>query len=385
MALLNKNKNRTPAQVVVQDVVKVKKGERVLIIANPATSEIAQDLYSASCESGALATLMFQPDKTSFDNANPEVLAAIATEPEVCFSISNIKLGKDPGATANPYTTEDGQKYTHIFDYLMDGKKCMRGAWTPGITVDMMNRTAAIDYKELQTRCAALTDIFKNAVSVRVTAPAGTDLIVPINGRKLLPDDGDFSKPGAGGNIPAGEAFISPVVGGSTLKAEDGSALEQQSDGCQGTIVYDGSMTFSDGDSILETPITCKVEKGYVTDITGGAEARRLLKTILEAELRPFVLEKEGKLPQGQAAIYKKNARNIGELGIGLNPAANITGNMLEDEKAFHTCHFAIGENYDNDAPSLIHLDGVVREPTITLTYGDGSSRTILQDGALQI
>jgi len=385
MNLLNKNKSRTPAQVVVQDVVKVKKGERVLIIANPATSEIAQDLYSASCESGALATLMFQPDKTSFDNANPEVLAAIATEPEVCFSISNIKLGKDPGATANPYTTEDGQKYTHIFDYLMDGKKCMRGAWTPGITVDMMNRTAAIDYKELQNRCAALTDIFKNAVSARVTAPAGTDLIVPINGRKLLSDDGDFSKPGAGGNIPAGEVFISPVVGGSILKAEDGSALEQQSDGCQGTIVYDGSMTFSDGDSILETPITCKVEKGYVTDITGGAEARRLLKTILEAELRPFVLEKEGKLPQGQAAIYKKNARNIGELGIGLNPAANITGNMLEDEKAFHTCHFAIGENYDNDAPSLIHLDGVVREPTITLTYGDGSSRTILQDGALQL
>ena len=32
----NKNKNRTPAQVVVQDVVKIKKGERVLIVANPA-------------------------------------------------------------------------------------------------------------------------------------------------------------------------------------------------------------------------------------------------------------------------------------------------------------------------------------------------------------
>ena len=391
MNLLNKNKNRSPAQVVVQDVVKVKKGERVLIIANPATSEIAQDLYSASCESGALTTLIYQPDKTSFDNANPEVLAAIATEPEVCFSISNIKLGKDSGATAKPYESEDGQKYTHIFDYLMDGKKSMRGAWTPGITVDMMKRTAAIDYKELQTRCAALTEIFKKAVSVRVTAPAGTDLVVPINGRKLLSDDGDFSKPGTGGNIPAGEVFISPVVGGSQLKGpassdgQEGPVLEQQCDGCEGTIVYDGSMTFSDGDSILETPITCKVEKGYVTDITGGSEARRLLKTIVEAELRPFVLEKEGKLPQGQAAIYKKNARNIGELGIGLNPAATITGNMLEDEKAFHTCHFAIGENYDNDAPSLIHLDGVVREPTITLTYEDGTSRTILENGALRL
>lgn len=383
MSLINKNKSRTPSQVVVQDVVKIKKNERVLIIANPATAEIAQDLYSASCETGAATTLIFQPDKTSFDNANPEVLAAIATEPEVCFSISNIKLGKDPQATAKPYITEDGQKFTHIFDYLMDGKKIMRGAWTPGITPDMMNRTAAIDYKELQSRCASLTEIFKGAVSVRVTAPGGTDIIIPINGRSLLSDDGDFSKPGSGGNIPAGEVFISPVVGGSKLKAADGSLLEQQCDGCEGVIVYDGSMTFSDGDSILETPITCKVEKGYVTDISGGAEARRLLKTIMEAELRPFVLEKEGKLPQGQAAIYKKNARNIGELGIGLNPAATITGNMLEDEKAFHTCHFAIGENYDNDAPSLIHLDGVVREPTIILTYGDGSTRTILQKGTL--
>ena len=267
----------------------------------------------------------------------------------------------------------------------MDGKKTMRGAWTPGITPDMMNRTAAIDYKELKNRCTKLDELFKGAVSVRVTAPAGTDIIIPINGRSLLFDDGDFSKPGTGGNIPAGEVFISPVVGGSVLKSPEGTALEQQSDGCEGVIVYDGSMTFSDGDSIIETPITCRVEKGYVTDITGGAEARRLLKTIVEAELRPFVLEKEGKLPQGEAEVYKKNARNIGELGIGLNPAANITGNMLEDEKAFHTCHFAIGENYDNDAPSLIHLDGVVREPTIVLTYGDGSSRTILQNGSLQI
>lgn len=381
----NKNKNRTPAQVVVQDVVKIKKGERVLIVANPATSEIAQDLYSASSEAGACTTLMFQPDKTSFDNANPEVIAAFKTEPDVYFSISNIKLGKDPEATANPYKTDDGQEFTHIADYLMDGKKQMRGVWTPGITVDMMNRTAAIDYKEMQERCRKLGELFEGAVSVHVTAPAGTNLLIPINGRKLLNDDGDFSKPGTGGNIPAGEVFISPVVGGSQLKAEDGSVFEQQSDGCEGVIVYDGSMTFSDGDSIIETPITCKVEKGYVTDISGGAEARRLLKTILEAEVRPFVLEKEGKLPQGQAAIYKKNARNIGELGIGLNPAATITGNMLEDEKAFHTCHFAIGENYDNDAPSLIHLDGVVREPTIVLTYKDGSSKTILQDGSLQI
>lgn len=360
-------KDRTPAEVVVQDVVKVRKGERVLVIANPATSEIAQDLYKASCDAGAVSTLMYQPDRTSFDNATPEVLAAIGANPDVCFSISNIKLGKDPAAQANPYKTEDGQEYTHIFDYLMDGKKSMRGAWTPGITVDMMNRTAAIDYELLQARCKKLEELFTNAKSVHITAPAGTDVTISVENRKLMFDDGDFSKPGTGGNIPAGEVFISPVVGKT-----------------EGTIVYDGSMTFSDGDSILETPITCKIENGFVTDIKGGAEARRLLKTITEAETRPFTLEKEKKLPAGQAAVYKRNARNIGELGIGLNPAAQITGNMLEDEKAFNTCHFAIGENYDNDAPALIHLDGVVRCPTITVIYADDKSKVILNNGVIQ-
>ena len=362
------SKDRTPSQVVVQDVVAVKKGERVLIIANPATNEIAQDLFMASTEVGAVPTLIFQQDKTSFDNANQEVLSAIATEPEVCFSISNIKLGKDPAATAKPYKTEDGQEFTHIFDYLLDGKKTMRGVWTPGITIDMMNRTAAIDYKELKDRCNKLGELFEGVVNVFVTSPGGTDLKVPVNGRKLMNDDGDFTMPGTGGNIPAGEVFISPVVGG-----------------CEGVIVYDGSMTFADGDSILETPITCIVEHGFVKTIEGGTEAKRLLKTITEAEPRAVQYEKEKKLPEGQGAIYKRNARNIGELGIGLNPAAQITGNMLEDEKAFHTCHFAIGENYDNDAPSLIHLDGVVRDPTITLEYGDGSKKQILVRGALQI
>ncbi|MCQ2582550.1 MAG: aminopeptidase [Treponema sp.] len=362
-------KDRTPAQVVVQDVLAVKKGERALIIANPATAEISQELYSACEEAGAITTLMYQKDKTSFDHANKEVLAAIGTNPDVCFSISNIKLGKDPQAIAKPYETEDGEKYTHIFDYLLDGKKTMRAVWSPGITVDMMNRTANIDYDELRHRCKKLDQLFEGAVSVHVTSPSGTDLEVPVQGRKLMFDDGDFTKPGTGGNIPAGEVFISPVVG------------DENNNGCEGVIVYDGSMTFADGDSILETPITCKVEKGYVTTITGGAEAKRLLKTITEAENSAIAMEKEKKLEDGQK--YKKNARNIGELGIGLNPAARITGNMLEDEKAFHTCHFAIGENYDNDAPSLIHLDGVVREPTITLKYADNSEKVILENGNL--
>ena len=367
------NQKQTSAQVVVHQVLKIKKGEKVLIIANPKTAEIAQDLYTVCSDAEADTVLMYQREKTSMDNAEPSVLAAIKSAPDVIMSISSQKLGHDAEAEANPYVGENGVKYDSAFDYLLEGKKSIRAIWTPGLTPDMFERTANIDYGDMGERCKKLAAKFKGAVSVRVTAPGGTNISVPVQGREALLDDGDFSKPGLGGNIPAGEVFISPVVGNGV------------DSGCDGTIVYDGSMTFGDGDSIINTPIVVKVEHGFVSDISGGDEAKRLLKTITDAEAKSVQMEKKGALPQGQGEVYKKNARNIGELGIGMNPSATISGNMLEDEKAFQTCHFAIGCNYDDDAPCLIHLDGVVRLPTIVISYADGSSFTALENGVLKV
>ena len=418
-------KDIVPAEIIVRDVCRVKKSERVLIVANPETNMIAQDLFEAVKKAGGVPVLMFQTVKNSFDNASPEVLASIATNPDLCFSVSSSKLGKDPGAAAHPYVDAKGTKFMHIFDFLLNGKKSMRAVWMPGITQEMYERAVQIDYKELASRCAVLKKAYEKAVSVHVTSPGGTDVVVPVAGRKAMEDDGDFSKAGTGGNIPAGEVFISPVVGtggvqdegnildkikqkiGAQGDAEDaGTAGEQggaegkgaqeageraeeksvqTASGTNGKIVFDGSMSFGDGDALLETPIVVQVSDGFVTDIDGGDEAARLKKTIADAEAKSLAMEKEGKLPEGQGSVYRRNARNIGELGIGLNPAAVITGNMLEDEKAFHTCHFAIGENYDNDAPALIHLDGIVREPTIEIAYEDGSVRTILQNGDLTL
>lgn len=360
---------KTPAQTVVQDVLKAQKNERALIIANPETNVIAQELFTALQEIGARPVLIFQPKKSSMDYAEDAVIGALKTAPELVLSISAVKLGKDREGIANPYKNEaTGTTYDSIFDYLLAGKKTMRAIWTPGLTEDMFARTAQIDYKLLGERCRKICAKYEGAASIHVTAPGGTDVTVGVTGRKGLSDDGDFSKPGSGGNIPAGEVFISPVVGTT-----------------EGKIVFDGSMTFSDGDALLQTPISVSVKGGFVTDISGGAEAKRLLKDVTAAEKEAFLLETAGKLSAGSGAVYSKNARNIGELGIGLNPAATITGNMLEDEKAFRTCHFAIGQNYDDDAPALIHFDGVVRTPTVSITYADGSICTLLRDGELQL
>ena len=75
----------TPAQTVVREVCRVKKNERVLIVTNPSMAAIAQSLYTALLEEGAVPVLIYQGVKTLLDTASPEVIAAIKTEPDVFF------------------------------------------------------------------------------------------------------------------------------------------------------------------------------------------------------------------------------------------------------------------------------------------------------------
>jgi leucyl aminopeptidase (aminopeptidase T) len=281
----------------------------------------------------------------------------------VCISLSAEKLGKDRRAGASPYLF-GGIEYDHLFHLQLYGEKTCRGFWSPGALVGSFIRTVPVDYSVMKRRCGAVKARLDEAVSVWVTGPGGTDLRIGLRGRESKTDDGDFSQAGAGGNLPAGETFISP---------ENGTA--------QGVLVFDGSLSLHDRDVVLREKIRCTVEKGFITDIQGGPEGAALAETIALAETQARQREKDGTLPAGAGEIYARNARNIGELGIGLNPAAQITGHMLEDEKAFHTCHLAIGLNYDNDAPSLIHLDGLVRNPTIIGYTSQGKEILIEKDG----
>ena len=199
--------------------------------------------------------------------------------------------------------------------------------------MDMFARTFPIDYGRLKREAAFLKEAIDSAVKIHITAPSGTDLWIGVEGRSAKLDDGDFSLPGAGGNLPAGETFVSPVVGSS-----------------EGTIAFTGSISTFAEDFIVAEPVIVKVKSGFVTSVEGGKEAGLLLESIIRGEKNAITMEEEGKIPEGKGEEYRRNARNIGELGIGLNPKARITGNMLEDEKAYKTCHFAIGSNYDEDA-----------------------------------
>jgi leucyl aminopeptidase (aminopeptidase T) len=353
------------ARVAMDDVMAIKRDETVLIITNPVPDvlDISMALYDATVAAGGAPTLMVQQVKSQLDFAEPSVISAITSGPDVILSISHNKLGKDKACMKRPIKV--GKKsYDHIFNYLL-GERKSRSFWSPSITKPMFIKTVPVDYPEMRALCKKLGKILTKASDVHITTAKGMDLTIGLKGRTGHSDDGDFRKPGSGGNLPCGEVYISPELGAS-----------------DGTIVFDGSIASYKGEIIIKRPIEVKVKDGFVRKVSGGIEARELQGTLTRAGHQVDTFVREGKLNKAVAPEYKKNIFNLGELGIGLNKNCSIVGNILEDEKVFRTCHIAIGANYDEDANTLIHLDGIIKNPTMTVSIG-GKARKIMEDGKL--
>jgi leucyl aminopeptidase (aminopeptidase T) len=356
------------AKVAITEVLKAKKGERILIITNPNNDvqKISMALFDAALDASSVPAVMFQPMKTQLDFADDAVIHAIRSAPEIILSISHEKLGKDRFAMKKHYKHKK-KSLDHIFHYLLASNKT-RSFWSPSVTADMFEATVPINYKKLEENCSKLKKVFDKAAEVHITTKQGTDLLIGIRGRKALTDDGNFSKPGAGGNLPAGEMFISPEL-----------------DVASGTLVFDGAIASDKGVIIIKKPIKTVVKNNLVTKISGGSEAKLLQETLNRAKKTTNKFASDGKISKKDLPDYLKNIYNLGELGIGLNEKAKIVGNMLEDEKVFKTCHIAIGANYDDDAKALVHLDGLLMHPTMETMDSKGHSKLIMKNGKIMI
>ncbi|MEX1140389.1 MAG: aminopeptidase [Bacteroidota bacterium] len=215
----------------------------------------------------------------------------------------------------------------------------VRVATLPGVTEDMMVRCMNADYHKIAELTNKLGDMMERTKAVRVTSSLGTDLTMPIEGRKALRSHGLFRNKGEGGNLPTGEAFIAPI--------------EEHS---QGIVVIDGSMA---GIGMLTEPIHVHVRNGFAREIAGGAEAKKLIELL---------------------AIHGQMSRNVAEFGIGTNERARITGVILEDEKVLGTVHVAFGDNITMGGSVNVqsHLDGLIKSPTVWF-----DETIIMQNGKL--
>jgi len=207
----------------------------------------------------------------------------------------------------------------------------------PGLTKDMMDRCVDINYDDMIVMNKTLRSKLIESEKIRVTSKLGTDITLSIHDTQGWPIL--LNEKGSWGNLPIGEV--------------DSGIVREKTNG---KIIFDGSFPEI---GMIKEPIVVNVKYG-IGEITSENSQSYELKDMLNN--------------------VGADAFKLAELGIGTNPKAKITGNLLEDEKVLGTCHIAFGNDLsykgDNDVP--IHLDGVIREPTIEV---DGV--IIMKDGDL--
>ena len=306
---------------VLTDCLGLAEGEHVVVLTDPKRNPIAMALTERARALRAEAVLVEMSERETNGSEPPPAVAAAMLECDVLVA---------------PTT----KSVSHTAARLAATNKGVRAATMPQVTEDLLVRTMGADYEAVRSRSGTLARLLTDASSVHVTSAAGTDVTLGIDGREGIADDGDLRKPGAFGNLPAGEGFIAPVEGTTN-----------------GRIVFDGSIWPI---GCLDAPLVVDVVDGYVENIAGDRAPEFM--AIVE--------------PHGREALA------IAELGIGTNEAAIITGNVLEDEKVLGTIHIAMGDNHSFGGRIRVssHQDGVVLDPTVHI-----DDQKVLEGGALLI
>jgi hypothetical protein len=271
--------------------------------------------------------LVIQRPKITRDTADTQLIEELLNLPDrsvLVLSLSG-KLGslKQMGKSFRRYIREKGHRFVST-----TGLSQLKTGQLP-VLISSIN----INYKELQKKAAVIKEKLDFGKEINITTDKGTNLYINIKGMRAISNDGNYSK--HGGNIPVGEVYIPPR----------GKRVD-------GKVIIDGCSRIIEGSVVVKTPITLNVEKGVITDIKGGIEARALEKALDWAH---------------NQAKYPWGIRRIGELGIGINPGARITNSTIISEKTLGTAHVAIGSNawFGGTVYSIIHLDQVFRNPKI--------------------
>jgi len=297
------NKLDAAADRAVNQALRLRPGEKFLLVTDTPKLEIAEALAYHAKKAGAEVTTYLMT----------ETLRPI-TEPTRQFK----ELIR--GASATTYLLEGRFPEKPFRGFMVaEGSKHGRICMMPGITRDMMERLVAIDLSEMAKFTKKVIRAVKDA-DIVVENAAGTRIAFSVKGREWRADVGDISRKGVHGNLPAGECFTAPVEETFTGTIAIGLIDDK---------LGPGRMTF---------------KEGRLVDYKGAGIAE-VIRTV-------------GDDP---------TARVIGEFGIGTNKGARICPNMLEAEKAFGTVHFAIGDSYGiGRNKSRFHFDALVDKVTIT-------------------
>ncbi|MAI09869.1 MAG: hypothetical protein CMA08_04740 [Euryarchaeota archaeon] len=306
------------ALTVVTTCMDIRRNENVLIVCDPTTAEVGAALHEAAMTRSDRVLLMLMPKGRHHGQEPPSPVATLMRQQQVVIAPTKYSL-------------------THtraVRTALSDGARIVT---MPGMTAEMFQGGGmSADFSVVKQSITRLSSRLRRRRIVNVRSEAGTELTFEVAWREWnFDDNGICNRPKMLMNLPAGKVFIMPREG--TMS---------------GRLVLDGSWE----GTLIDEPVTLEIEQGVIASITGGEMASRIRKEFQDAvePLRPK--DQDG-------------ASTIAEFGFGMNPAAALTGSVLEDEKCLGTCYFMFGDNTAGGGTNRVGftLSGVMREPSVWL------------------
>lgn len=313
------------ARIIVEVCAGVKPGEKAVVVTEPVMMDMAEAIASAVAAVGAEPVITVMPPRKSDGQEPPAAVAAAMKASDVFFNVVNKSI-------THTQATRDAA--------AGGSRGIMMTQFNEGM---LMHGGVFADFANIAPQCKAVAEAMANSKLITVTTPLGTHVTLSAEGRRgnaltCITSPGHFT------TVPTIEANVSPVEGTA-----------------EGIIIADASIPYI-GIGLLEEPIRCTVEKGFITKVEGGKQAKMLI--------------------DDWASKNDPNVYNIAELGIGLNPECSFIGAMLEDEGVYGSIHFGIGTNITlgGHTKAACHYDLILTNATVV---ADG--KVVLKDGKVAL
>lgn len=306
------------AITVIDTCMDVRRGENILIVCDPTTTDIGQALHDAAGKRSDRVLLVVMPKGRHHGEEPPSPVANLMRQQQVVIAPTRYSL-------------------THTRAVRQAIKDGARVATMPGMTNEMFTQGGmSADFAAIKKHMGEMSPVLRRKRIVNVKSDAGTNVTFEVNWREWkLDDNGICNRPRMLTNLPAGKVFTLPREG--TMN---------------GTVVIDGSWD----SALVDEPVVLQIEDGLVVDVKGGTAAAQIRQAFGEAAKRLRSKDQE-------------NVWTVAEFGFGMNPQARLMGSVLEDEKRLGTAYFSIGDNTTLGGTSAvgIHVSGVMDSPSIWL------------------
>jgi leucyl aminopeptidase (aminopeptidase T) len=318
------------ARNAVRVCLRVQPGEKVTVITDEATKEIAASLVrelesvGVSYRAWVLEDLAPRP----LGGLPPEIVEDLETSQVSIFAVQ---------AQANELRSR--MQMTDVVN-----RRRIRHAHMVNINRQIMLEGMRADFLKVDRISIKVVELVRRAKQVRAKTAAGTDLVADLNPNYRWVKTSGIISPDKWGNLPGGEVFTTPGE-------------------VNGTFVIDGVV----GDwlcakfgSLRESPLTIRVKENRVVEAHSANPA-------LESDFWSYTHTDE-------------NSDRVGEFAIGTNiELKDVIGQILQDEK-YPGVHIAFGNPYGAHTGaewySSTHIDVVGRKFDIWV-----DSEQIMRDG----